>query len=257
MTFPTPQFPPEAIEAAKAHAIAQFPKESCGLIAAGTYIACENTAEHPEKDFRIDPEQIIDAGVHLQAVMHSHPQPLSPSPTAADMQGQIDTGCIWGIIPCNAQEAFAPVFWGDFLLEDDFDNHGLPRAKQSGGAAREPLTGRAFVHGASDCYTLIRAWYWKNKQIYLPEFPRDEEWWKENKDFYSEGFRKAGFRRISLGEARPGDVMLGHVRSKVPNHGGVLLEGSLLIHHLQGRLSCRAPVGRYMKYITHWLRYVG
>jgi proteasome lid subunit RPN8/RPN11 len=257
MTFPVPNFPPHTIADAKKHAVECFPKESCGLIVGGEYIPCENTAAEPEKDFRIDSQHIISAGAELQAVLHSHPQPLASIPTAADMQGQLDTACIWGIIPCNANEAYEPIFWGDFLLEEEYGTNGKPRPLDANGKRREPLIGREFIPGVSDCYTLIRAWYWQNRQIRLPECARDDEWWKKKGDLYRQNIEVGGFRKITMQEAQPGDVVLGQVRSAIPNHGGVLLEKSLLIHHLQGRLSCRAPVGLYMKHITHWLRYEG
>jgi len=36
--FVLPEFPPEAIAAAKRHAAAEFPYESCGLIVDGSYV---------------------------------------------------------------------------------------------------------------------------------------------------------------------------------------------------------------------------
>lgn len=72
----------EALEAAKEHARAEAPKESCGFIAAGVYVACENKHRDPENYFRIDEPRfsqvVIDGS--LQAVVHSHPRgPAVPS----------------------------------------------------------------------------------------------------------------------------------------------------------------------------------
>lgn len=240
MTFPTPDFSAETMAAAKAHAVASFPRESCGLIVAGNYVPCENTAADPEKDFRIAPEHLIDAGANLQAVIHSHPD-SNREPSEADTQGQIDTGCIWGIIPCNAQEAYEPLFWGDFRLET-------------------PLIGRKFIYGADDCATLIRAWYWQNRGIKLRDFARPGgEWWKENEDIYLQRFIEAGFRPITMGEAKEGDVVLGRThQATAPNHGGIVLDNDLVLHcYREGRPSRREPIGRWLSFIKHWLRYEG
>ena len=257
--FPNPDFSQAALIEAKKHAVECFPKESCGLIVSGEYVACENVAETPEQDFRIDPSHIIASGNNLQAVIHSHPLPFAAAPSASDMQAQIDSACIFGIISCNKNEAYEPIFWGDFLLEEEYGTNGKPRGLGPDGKPREALIGRNFIPGASDCYTLIRAWYWQNKKIYLPEFPRDDVWWKKNGDLYRQGFSKAGFREITMREAQPGDVVLGQIRSAYPNHGGIILDHSLVLHHVGelggSQLSCRAPIGRYLRYITHWLRH--
>lgn len=241
MAFRQPNFAAAAIAAAKAHAVACYPEESCGLIVGPpgqeVYVACRNIAENPREDFHIDAQDQLAAGSALVAVVHSHPDKLA-RPSAADMRSQIATGLVWGIIALNAQDVAEPVWWGDFCLE-------------------QPLVGRSFVHGVNDCYSLIRAYYWQERRVMLPEFPRDAQWWHEGGDIYRDGFGQAGFIVIKPEEARPQDVFLGQVRSRVPNHGGIMLAGGLALHHLDGRLSRREPVTPWLKYITHWLRFVG
>lgn len=238
MAFPKPDFAPGVISAAQQHARESWPNESCGLIVGDAYMPCVNRAGNPLEHFRIDPDNLLSAGDNLRAVIHSHPDG-ERAPSAADMRGQIDTGCIWGIIPCTELDMFAPVWWGDFRLD-------------------EPLVGRDFIHGVTDCGTIIRSWYWQEKQILLPEFPRDDNWWKDGQDIYQAVYAKAGFKRINPSEARTGDVFLGMVRSKVPNHGGVLVsDKGLALHHLENRLSRHEPILPWMKYVTHWLRYDG
>jgi len=51
-----------------------------------------------------------------------------------------------------------------------------------------------------------------------------------------------------------GDVFLAQVRAPVPNHGGVYLDGGLILHHLEGRLSRREPLGPWRRFVTHALR---
>lgn len=248
MTFPKPEFAAQAIKDAQAAAVAAYPNESCGFICNGAYIPATNSAADPTKDFRIDPTQVATALTKgLQAIIHSHPDgPAIPS--ANDMQGQIDTACIWGIIVVTTDKslqppapvASEPVWWGDYRLE-------------------EPLIGRSFVHGISDCGSIIRGYFWQVKKIKIDDFPRDYEWWKNGDNFYVEKFASAGFKEIQAADVQDGDIFIGKVLSKVPNHGGVVLSVTkgLGLHHLEKRLSRREPILPWQKFITHYLRYTG
>ncbi len=88
-----------------------------------------------------------------------------------------------------------------------------------------------------------------------PTCPRDDLWWKQGEDLYRTGFQQPGFHLITQAEAQPGDGFFGKVRSDVPNHGGILLEKGLALHHLNNRLSRREPLGPWLKYVTHWVRW--
>lgn len=222
--------------AARSHALAAFPNESCGVVAGGAYHAIDNISETPATDFAMAHSTWIDFKV--EAVIHSHPKRLSAVPSANDMRHQIASGIPWGIICTDGEAASSPVWWGDFRLD-------------------EPLLGRQFIPGVTDCYSAIRAWRWQTFKIKLPDFPRDMQWWDRGEDLYNDGFSKAGYRPIAQSEARCGDVALINFRSKVPNHGGTLVEDGLFYHHLQNRLSGREPVGRWQAMISKWLRYEG
>ena len=147
MAFPKPNFPADAIAAAKAACIAGYPNEVCGLIIDGAYVACQNIAADPTKDFKVDPAAVVAAGNNLQCVIHSHPEGQG-IPSANDMQSQIDSAVIWGIVVVKKDArtgtvyASDPVFWGDYRLE-------------------EPLIGRDFIHGIHDCGSIIRSYFWQ------------------------------------------------------------------------------------------------
>lgn len=228
--------PPDVVRAAQEHAIAAYPQESCGVVLPHRYLPMPNLHETPNTHFRLDEAALI--GLDVLAVLHSHPGgPAHPS--RADMEQQAAMDIPWGIIATDGVGTLPPVLWGDFTLGT-------------------PLLGRDFVHGVYDCYSLIRGYYWQERKIKLPDFPRDDEWWAElGEDLYVENFARAGFRRIAQEDVLTGDVWLGPVASRVVNHGGVLLEGGLGLHHLHRRLSSREPVLRWRRHITHWLRYVG
>lgn len=223
--------------AARAHALQVFPNESCGIVIGGVYLPIENIAADPLQHFEM-PKDTWTAHGKIEGVIHSHGPQFDLAPSANDMQHQIATDVPWGITRCDGVAASPIMWWGDFRLDD-------------------PLLGRTFIHGVTDCYGAIRAWRWQECQIKLPEFPRDMEWWRAGGDLYNDGFAKAGYRAISESEAREGDVALINFRSKVPNHGGTLIEGGLFYHHLQNRLSCREPLGRWRSMISKWLRYEG
>lgn len=250
----------DAFAAARAHAREQFPKESCGYVSDGKYVACLNKADDPEKHFKIVDQRFTKAmkAGKVEAIIHSHPNgPIFPSED--DMVGQIATDVPWVIITLNEDNFGETVAWGD----------DLPIA---------PLIQRPFCHGIFDCYSLIRdayrlgkaelakqgvAWPFE-RQIVLPEFARDDSWWQnEDRDLYMTGFSKAGFAKITRDEARPGDIFLmglGDSRSnplKRINHGGLLLAGNLVLHHKPGRLSHREPAGLWVRAADLWVRYQG
>jgi proteasome lid subunit RPN8/RPN11 len=244
-------FGAEVDAAAKAHAIAQYPKESCGVVSAAAYVPLENQAEHPEDFFQLPETALVDHAP-VAAVIHSHCFPRhGPEPSALDMRSQIEAALPFAIVHTDGKVAGEPIWFGDVLLDqplfDAQDNH----------------IGRQFLHGVNDCYSLIRTWYWQARKIKLPEFPRDNDWWKHGGDLYREGFAKAGFALIQPGSAAPADVQPGDVvlmrwgQWQAPYHAGIVLEHGLVLHHLNGRLSRREPLARWTRQITHWLRYSG
>lgn len=224
------------IAAAKAHAIAAHPHESCGLVTAAGYVPCRNVHPEPRDHFEIAPDELL-AHSPILAVLHSHVAGRHPPhPSRGDMAQQIAMDPPWGIIMTDGVGALDPVLWGDFRLD-------------------EPLLGRPFVHGISDCYALIRSYYWQTRGARLPDQPRDYEWWTLGENHYLDHFARLGFRVIDARDARPGDGFLAQVVSPVPNHGGVLVEDGLILHHLDRRLSRREPAFPWKRHITHWMRF--
>lgn len=256
------------IDAINRHALREFPNEACGLIVDGEYLPQFNYAVHPEMNFVIAGEiwkDLADKGKTVEAVVHSHPNGAA-YPSARDMQGQIDTDVPWVIVVTDGEVCGGPVMWGD----------SLPVA---------PLLGRPFMHGVADCYSLIRDAYrlgkdgiadpknvslsetisiadWPHEAVVLPDFPRNDEWWRsdgENASLYLDNFEKAGFRRIQQSDVQIGDVFLMRLgfKSAVPNHGGLYVGGNLVMHHIPTRASRREPLGVWLRSVDVWLRYEG
>lgn len=233
----------EVEAAARAYALATWPEECCGIVERGVFLPLPNEAEDRRESFRLPARVWIEH--HVEAVVHSHVVGRHPRwPSAADMQGQIASAVPWGIVWTSSGDASGPLWWGDFVLDD-------------------PLLGREFEPGIRDCYGLVRAAFWQMREVKLPEFARDDQWWNKGGDLLREGFPSAGFAVVHQGggdgalrATRPGDVVLMAIRSgETPNHCGIVLEDGLVLHHLANRLSRREPLGPWAGHVTHVLRY--
>lgn len=258
-------FAAEIIREAGEHARAAYPCESCGVIVGGSYVALKNVAADPalhidgDKNcpcqlcsFSIDPVELVTVlnGREVEAYVHSHPDgPYFPS--IADAQQQKITGVPWVILVTDGERVSDPVEWGE----------SLPIA---------PLLGRRFMHYIHDCYSLVRDVFrlgkdemanqgmeWPYEPYLLPDMTREDGWWTQGGNLYLENFERAGFRRIEMSEARPGDAFLCKIESSTPNHAGLLLGNNLIIHHLPGetRVSRREPVGGWGRLADMWLRF--
>ncbi len=227
----------------RAGALAAYPEEAVWLVVSGELRQVDNVAAEPRKTFAVskrDMQAAVAAG--LDAVIHSHPD-YPACPSEADMRSQAATQVPWGIIATNGSQCTPVTWFGDQV-------------------AREPLIGRGFCHGITDCYGLIRDYYREEHGIALPDYPRSWEWWLNGGNLYLDGVESAGFYRISQHEARDGDMWFAQLRSKVPNHGGIIASNGLALHHPSAakpvdpsRLSKREPIGRWLPHITHWYRH--
>lgn len=220
-----------------------YPLEAVWLITAQGCRRVPNVADVPEHFFRVAKRDMTCAMAEgLLAVVHSHPNWYA-CPSASDMRSQASSGVPWGIVATDGKTCTDVAWFGDQV-------------------EREPLIGRSFRHGVTDCYGLIRDYYKTELGIDLIEFPRDWEWWLKGGDLYRDGIKPAGFCRIDQHEAKPGDMWIAQLRSPVPNHGGVLLENGLGLHHPSSKLpvdashiSRREPISRWAQHIVIWLRH--
>lgn len=222
---------------AAAHAIAEAPREACGLLVLVRgrirYRPCRNIAEDPEQHAICHPEDRCaaeDAGA-VVGFVHSHPDGPDEA-SADDIAGCDADGIAWHILTPGGWTTIRPA------------------------ALHEPLLGREFVYGSADCYGLIRAWYAQVLNIYLPDFHRAEGDFLAGRDLYGEGFPLAGFAECRT-EPQPGDVLLFRLAAPVPDHGAIYLGGDRILHHLQGRLSSRDDWAGFLRERTvKVLRYV-
>lgn len=253
-----------ALDAARAHARAEFPKESCGFIRSrgpgqqNEYVACQNDHKSPLTHFLIDDARYDAALADASVVAVAHSHPYGPAcPSQADMEQQIATDLPWVIITLNEDVIGQTVFWGG----------NLPVA---------PVISRPFIHGILDCYSLLRDTFrlgrdelalqgvhWPLAPVALPEVPRNWDWWKTEDDLYVTNLEPFGFRRITREEAQAGDIFLCSLGAldanphRRINHAGVLLEYDQILHQLPHMISARSPAGRWARHADIWARYEG
>ncbi len=231
---------PETVSAICEYAKSRYPEEMVCAIVDGAFVPMANIATDPQKDFAVDPVvfmEILDTG-KLEAIVHSHPSMEEVGISLADMRSQASGNIPWGVLGTDGKATTEIYWWGN-------------------GAPERDLLGRPFVHGIYDCYSLIRDFFKKGYDIDLPDYPRQIDWWHGGQNMYLDLYTQAGFVPIRSEEVKQGDVFLAQIRSPVPNHGGVVLSGGLILHQLQNRVSMREPLHPWSKYITHYLRYKG
>lgn len=222
------------LQAIQAHAVAEYPRESCGLIvdtAVGeTYIPCRNTAETPSEHFRLPAEDYADAEDHgeILAVVHSHPN-VAATASDADRVMCEASGVAWHIVSVGQVDGEEPQCCD------------LQTIHPCG--YRAPLVGRQFAHGILDCYTLVRDFYALKLGVLLSEYDREDNWWEKGQELYSmDRLRAEGFYPIPDAPRR-GDMILMQIRSPVPNHAGIYLGDGQMLHHMADRISERVPYG--------------
>ncbi len=222
------------LQAIQAHAVAEYPRECCGLVVATAggeaYVACRNAATTPSEHFILPAEDFAaaeDQGEVL-AVVHSHPN-AAATPSDADRVMCEASGLPWHIICVGQCTGAAP------------ECSDLQTIEPCGYQA--PLVGRQFAHGITDCYALVRDFYARELGIHLSQYEREDDWWEKGQDLYSLNRLRAEGFDLFEGEPRRGDMVLMQIRSPVPNHAGVLLGDGQMLHHLHGRLSDVVPYG--------------
>lgn len=242
------------------HALDALPRPACGgIFGEGdepAFVPVRGAVPESRGNFDLEMSvlrRLEDANGPLRAIVYSHPterktdiEAVLFTPSASEMRWQMAAEVPF-LIAVASPGGVADLFWFG-------DQCPVP-----------PLVGRIFRHGVTDCYSLCRDWYRLERNVRLPEFPRDWDWWtggREGPNLYVEGFGRAGFYPIERAEARAGDSALFCIRSKVPNHAAVLLEDGWMIHHSgymspidPMRISQRARIDRWARHASHWLRH--
>ena len=226
-------------------ALKESPNEICGLLVnikgKLIYKKCKNVAKNPENEFILDPlnyAQIEElyGNEAIEGIVHSHPN-SSPIPSESDKINAARTNKHWYIVNPNTKE------WYDFFPE---------KYKQS-------LLGRRWSWD-SNCWQFVREFYKAELNINLRDFvrPENSDIWLNNPTF-EERFLLGGFRALEDDEPiKLYDCPLMRFSGVGLNHIGVICKNNMIMHHPEGRLSCKEEYNKYYRSITgKIIRYVG
>ncbi|HGJ5898314.1 C40 family peptidase [Arsenophonus apicola] len=213
-----------------AHVKQQYPNEACGVICQKSrvkkYFPCHNLASQPSEHFTLSPADYANAedwGTPI-AIVHSHcGEGVTTQPSEIDCLQCDANGFPWIIISWPE---------GDLRFIQ-------PRGERQ-------LTGRPFVLGYADCWTLVMDYYRQQHAIQLHNYSVDRHWWEQGENRYMDNWQQAGFVEFD-GAAKDGDMVIMQIQANVANHAGILLENGMLLHHLYGQLSRIIPYSDYWR----------
>lgn len=227
------------LKEAEAHAISEYPRESCGLVVTSKrkefYVRCTNVADDPKNDFSIGRSEwrAAEEQGKIKMVVHSHPD-ANCRPSPSDMLGIENSDLPWLILAVHGDPATpesAPVVVSNGIYE--------PTGYEM------PYRGRTFKFGSVDCYTLVQDFYKRDMGIELPDFERKDRFWERGEDLYMENFAACGFDVIPE-PSQKGDLILMAIRSEIVNHAAIWLgEMDHMLHHPYNHLSERVVFGGY------------
>lgn len=245
---------PDVRAAIDAHALRDYPRESCGLVAivdgVETYFPCRNIGKTASEHFVMDHRDYADVEDQgeITLLVHSHPN-LPAKPSQGDLVACEESGLPWLIIAVwKEPEDLRPRVAADYMFQP------------SGYEA--PLVGREFHFGILDCYTLVRDWHKRELGVEIPDFERRDEFWTKKGgpmvDLYAQ-YEQAGFVDVTGQPLQVGDCPLIQIRAPFANHAGVYIGEGLLLQHLHGKLSSRDPYFHsfYQERTRKVVRYVG
>lgn len=234
---------PENEAAAIAHAQAEFPREACGLVVIvkgkEKFWPCANISDYGNDQFVMSPDDYAEAeqAGEIVGIFHSHVN-LPPDPSEADKVACEATGLKWYIagIPTLAWAEIEPCGY------------------------EAPLVGRVHCWGTLDCWTIIRDWYKREREIDLINLPRAPNFWLRGENILGDNYKRAGFVDVDDGdELETGDVILMQTGdSPFPNHVALYIGEDQILHHAENRLSSRDVYGGwYKKHTVKVVRYAG
>ncbi|EFI5296084.1 hypothetical protein HH772_005600, partial [Escherichia coli] len=85
----------------------------------------------------------------------------------------------------------------------------------------------------------------------MPDFEREDDWWRNGQNLYLDNMEATGFYRISLPSAQPGDILLCCFGASVANHAAIYCGNGELLHHLPEQLSKRERYSEKWQRRTH------
>lgn len=197
-------------------------EEICGLL----YVQdknlkiypCKNVALDKALEFEIDPQEYIACTLLGRpcAIYHSHPA----GSLAAFSVHDLETAKEWDL-----------PFHLYCVDEDRFLEYIPPEHKIN-------LEGIPFCWGWHDCYSLVRDFFRQSHGIYMNDYDRDETFESTDTNVIMENFEKENFHQLAgVGLIQKNDVLVFHSHRAYPQHFGIFLGSSKMLHHPLGNLS--------------------
>lgn len=116
------------------------------------------------------------------------------------------------------------------------------------------LVGLPYDPKSQHCYTLVREIYAAEYGINLPDFAYPQQFWRAGLDIFTPALKQFGFepQACSPHDYRSGDLILIAKGSAIPNHIGIYLDNTKILHHLIGDVSKEDPYlrGGYWRSLT-------
>lgn len=195
------------------------------------FVPCENHAYDKKNSFLVHPIDFVrcmDSG-DVVAVGHSHVT-VSADPSTEDRVNSENCKLPFVIY----QPESGSIGW--------YEPTGEPQS----------LIGRNWHLGTNDCYSLVKD-YFATQGVELRDYVRNDASCLTKESLFLKYYEENGFVDITGQTPQIHDVALIQVLSDVANHAAVFVSNDMILHHLQGRLSCRDPYGGYWARHTYKL----
>lgn len=208
------------IQDIKKHFDTEYPKEACGIIGVvkgkKKWFPCENIAESDD-DFIMSSDDWFEVKkkADILAIVHNHTN-NDNTPSKNDINN------------CNVLGIPYYIFsYPDLELN-------ILEPKEN----FNPLLGREYSFGTSDCFEAMRDWL-ASENIKIPAREVfEDDWWEKGIDYFTEENIK-NWNLVKVDTPQKNDVLIFAVESSVGNHCGVYLGNDVFFHHAVNRLSCR------------------
>lgn len=219
-----------------------YPNEMCGFLTKDDFIHVENTADNPEKSFKISTKDYVKWFSKAIAIVHSHTRDKKAreifdlrTPSYADYINQKKTGKPWLIVGCEGMSVSSPV--------------QFPRVRS------QEYVGRTFQWFINDCYNLVQDYYWFELGIELKDSVITEGYDKLRTidGIFEPYITDYGFVEIPYEDLQENDLILVDNGGFTSNHLGIYTKGNILHQDL---LSVSVPLVTYLGRIKKVLRYV-
>lgn len=228
----------------KQYFASKYPEEAAGYFKDGVFFPLENISTGDKRlECAVDNSFLLS---EPDVFMHSHttgwkqfPADYDPrSPSKKDMETQLACDIEFALVTTDGENTSDPLFWGN-------PEH------------RPELVGREFIFNIQDCLSLAQDWFYKERNIVLPNIARNPYWHDEGENHMEDLYTKWGFVDVNMSEVQVGDVFLYAIRSEVIRHIGIYVGENKVLSHWYGRLSAVEDFGTWAKYIKRTIRYKG